>query len=475
MRRTLVAGIGIAVCMTAVGGWSGTASADEPAPAPLRYVALGDSYSAGAGLLPLDPNASPNCLQSTLNYPHLLAARIDASLTDATCSGADTTDYFTAQFPDVPPQLDRLAADTELVTMTIGGNDSSVFSGAIQTCITAAVPTLGQGSPCKDQNGDSFEDTVRGTTYPALVKALTAVQQRSPDARVIILGYPSILPATVGCYPSVPVATGDVPYLRSLQSTLNDAVRRAASVTGATYVDLDGPSEGRDACKPIGTRWVEPVVGGTNPVILHPNAQGEQALADLAFAAFSALPSSSTLTGRVTGYSGKAVKGADVRVTSVGGTVRRTVTRANGRFTLAGLPQGSYVVRVVDPKKAWASRYLGGGTSRSTARVVTVKRGKDVSGLDVRLKAAVRAAVSRRGGDGSVKVSVSIRRAVTKTRPGGTIAVSYGARAKTVKVRQGRATLKLSRIPAGTRTVTVAYSGTDSTAGFTRTYRVRVR
>ncbi|WP_235501797.1 GDSL-type esterase/lipase family protein [Aeromicrobium sp. Root472D3] len=451
------------------------ASADEPAQAPLRYVALGDSYSAGAGLLPLDPTASPSCLQSTVNYPHVLATRINASLTDATCSGADTTDYFEPQFSDVPPQLDKLTADTDLVTMTIGGNDSSVFSGAIQACITAAPADLA-GSPCKNQYGDSFEDTVRGTTYPALVKALTAVQQRSPYAQVLILGYPSILPATTGCYPFVPVATGDVPYLRSLQGTLNDAVRRAASATGATYVDLNGPSEGRDACQPIGTRWVEPVIGGTNPVILHPNAQGEQALADLAFAAFSSLPSSSTLTGRVTGYSGRAVKGADVRVTAVGGTSTRSVTtRANGRFTLPGLPKGSYVVRVVDPKKAWASRYLGGGSSRSTARVVTVKRGKDVSGLDVRLKAAVRASVARRGGDGSVKVSVSIRRAVTKTRPGGKVTVSYGSRVKAVKVRKGRATLTLSRIPAGTRTVKVTYSGTDSTAGFTRTYRVRVR
>ncbi|MCL8250150.1 GDSL-type esterase/lipase family protein [Aeromicrobium fastidiosum] len=451
------------------------ASADEPAQAPLRYVALGDSYSAGAGLLPLDPMASPSCLQSTVNYPHVLATRINASLTDATCSGADTTDYFEPQFSDVPPQLDKLTADTDLVTMTIGGNDSSVFSGAIQACITAAPADLA-GSPCKNQYGDSFEDTVRGTTYPALVKALTAVQQRSPYAQVLILGYPSILPATTGCYPFVPVATGDVPYLRSLQGTLNDAVRRAASATGATYVDLNGPSEGRDACQPIGTRWVEPVIGGTNPVILHPNAQGEQALADLAFAAFSSLPSSSTLTGRVTGYSGRAVKGADVRVTAVGGTSTRSVTtRANGRFTLPGLPKGSYVVRVVDPKKAWASRYLGGGSSRSTARVVTVKRGKDVSGLDVRLKAAVRASVARRGGDGSVKVSVSIRRAVTKTRPGGKVTVSYGSRVKAVKVRKGRATLTLSRIPAGTRTVKVTYSGTDSTAGFTRTYRVRVR
>lgn len=473
MRRALFAGL--VACVTATSGLSGVASAAEPAQPPLRYVALGDSYSAGAGIQPVDPNASPNCMQSMLNFPHVLATRLNARLTDASCSGADTTDYFTPQFNDVQPQLNRLSPDTELVTMTIGGNDSSVFSGAIQACITAA-PTNLAGSPCKDQNGDSFENTVRGTTYPALVNALTAVQQRSPYARVMILGYPWILPATVGCLPSVPVAVGDVPYLRSLQGTLNDAVRRAAAVTGATYVDLNGPSEGRDACKPIGTRWVEPVVGGTNPVILHPNALGEQALSDLAFASFAALPSTSTLSGRVTGASGKAVKGAKVRVSVAGGTASRTVvTRANGRFTLPGLAAGPYVVRVNDPRRTWASRYLGGGTKRSSARVVAVRRGGDVSGLDVKLKRAVRASVARKGGDNSVKVSVSIKRAVTKTRPGGKLTVSSGKRSKTVRVKSGRATITLSRLPAGVRKVTVTYSGTGGTAGFTRTYRVRVK
>jgi hypothetical protein len=77
----------------------------------------------------------------------------------------------------------------------------------------------------------------------------------------------------------MPVARGDVPYLRSLQTTLNDAVKRAAAATGATYVDLNKVSEGHDACQPIGVRWVEPVLQGTNPVIVHPNALGEAAMA----------------------------------------------------------------------------------------------------------------------------------------------------------------------------------------------------
>jgi hypothetical protein len=255
------------------------ALAGQAAASPLRYVALGDSYSAAPGVLPLDLLAPPQCLRSTRNYPHVIAGATGAQLTDATCGAAETGDFFEPQYPGVPPQLDAIEGDTELVTMTIGGNDSGVFIDAILSCGSAGLLTLGQGSPCKDRYGSSFEDTIRTTTYPSLVKALTAVQGKAPQAEVAILGYPWIMPASGGCFTKMPVAAGDVPYVRGIQATLNDAVRRAAAATGTTYVDLNAVSEGHDACKPIGVRWVEPVLQGTNPVIVHPNALGEREMA----------------------------------------------------------------------------------------------------------------------------------------------------------------------------------------------------
>ena len=45
----------------------------------------------------------------------------------------------------------------------------------------------------------------------------------------------------------VGVADGDVPYLYSLQLTLNDAVERAAKKTGTVYVDVPAASAGHDA------------------------------------------------------------------------------------------------------------------------------------------------------------------------------------------------------------------------------------
>ena len=251
----------------------------QAATAPLRYVALGDSYSAASGVLPPDPSAPPECARSLRNYPHVIAAATGAQLDDVTCGAAETSHFFESQYPGVAPQLDALSSGTQLVTMTIGGNDSNVFIETILDCGTAGLSTLGQGSPCKDRYGSSFEETIKNKTYPSLVRALEAVHAKAPRARVAILGYPWIMPASGGCFDKMPVAEGDVPYVRGIQATLNDAVRRAAAATGSTYVNMNAVSEGHDACKPIGVRWIEPVLQGTNPVIVHPNALGESELA----------------------------------------------------------------------------------------------------------------------------------------------------------------------------------------------------
>ena len=67
--------------------------------------------------------------------------------------------------------------------MTIGGNDGGVFIDSILACGVAGLSTLGQGSPCKDQYGSSFEDTIPSTTYPSLVNALRAVRAKAPGPR----------------------------------------------------------------------------------------------------------------------------------------------------------------------------------------------------------------------------------------------------------------------------------------------------
>ncbi|MBW1596691.1 SGNH/GDSL hydrolase family protein [Streptomyces sp. JJ38] len=255
-------------------------NAASATPPPVDYVNLGDSFSAGSGILPLAEGSNPLCTQAAANYAHTLAEEHGYALTDVSCGGAQTSHFTSSQFPGVAPQADALSEETDLVTMTIGGNDNNTFISAVLACGSAGLLTFGHGSPCQNIYGDSFEEAVRTSTYANVVGALKTVKEKAPNARVAISGYPWLLPPTGGCFPFMPIARGDVPYLRDLQTTLNDAVERAAEATGAVYVDQSAASEGHDACQPLGTRWIEPAFGSLNYVPVHPNALGERGMAE---------------------------------------------------------------------------------------------------------------------------------------------------------------------------------------------------
>src|SRR6476619_870207 len=100
-RAFLLAATATALTTSAVA----TAGPTQAATSPLRYVALGDSYSAASGVLPPDPT-SPLCARSTANYPHLMAAAIHATFFDNASAAAETKDFATSQYPGVAPQLD---------------------------------------------------------------------------------------------------------------------------------------------------------------------------------------------------------------------------------------------------------------------------------------------------------------------------------------------------------------------------------
>src|SRR4051794_19136533 len=140
-----------------------------------QWVGLGDSYAAG----PLIPNQSLNplgCLRSDKNYAHLAAASLGTSLSDVSCSGATTEDMTAAQ--DVtpgpnPPQLNALSASTQIVSLSIGGNDIG-FTSIIESC--AAVTPFGH--PCRDQydNGSGDQLAARiAATAPKVAAVLQGI------------------------------------------------------------------------------------------------------------------------------------------------------------------------------------------------------------------------------------------------------------------------------------------------------------
>jgi lysophospholipase L1-like esterase len=251
------------------------ANADSAGPS---YVALGDSYTAGPGVQPVDPSATFACLRSLANYPHRSARALGLSLTDRSCSGATTADMTAAQLNDQPPQFASLSRSTDVVTIGIGGNDNQLFISAIAACsVSDVLDVLDAGAPCRSLFGSFFADEVDrdGAT---IAQALDAIHTLASGAQVFVVGYPDILPQRGRCYPQLPLTTGDIMYLNQLELHLDAMLEAEAAAHSAIYVDTFTPSIGHDACQSEATRWVEPLVPGTTEAVPnHPNARGEAA------------------------------------------------------------------------------------------------------------------------------------------------------------------------------------------------------
>src|SRR3984957_8362863 len=88
-----------------------------------RYVALGSSFAAGPGIGQRVPGRPREAGRAAANYAHLIARRFGLTLDDVTYSGATTHDILTARRDGWPAQVDAVTADTQLATITCGGND----------------------------------------------------------------------------------------------------------------------------------------------------------------------------------------------------------------------------------------------------------------------------------------------------------------------------------------------------------------
>src|SRR5271166_3340131 len=108
-------------------------AAPASAQTAVRYVALGDSYSAGVGAGSYI-GSSGSCDRSTKAYPQLWAgAHAPASYAFIACSGATTASVISGQ-------LSALSSATTLVSITVGGNDVG-FPSVMETCLLSSTST----------------------------------------------------------------------------------------------------------------------------------------------------------------------------------------------------------------------------------------------------------------------------------------------------------------------------------------------
>lgn len=256
----------------------------RPLPRIDRYVALGDSFTA-APFVPEYEQRSGGCVRSTANYPKLIARQLKTRAVDRSCGGADTRDLTvgsSGHSGKLAPQFAALDRRTDLVTLSMGGNDQQVFGTLINRCPTYrdADPT---GSPCREAMRGTDGDRLLGAlrqTQRSLVAALRQVRQLAPRARVLVVGYPKLAPDEGTCPDLLPLADGDYEYADELNRALNDTLRGAAGTTGVEFIDVYAASEGHDVCSD--EPWVNGAVTITDQALqYHPFAVEQRAVAQL--------------------------------------------------------------------------------------------------------------------------------------------------------------------------------------------------
>ncbi|MGW5216212.1 SGNH/GDSL hydrolase family protein [Streptomyces sp. NPDC004051] len=285
MRTALRLALAIALSAGAVGA-AASAQAAPAAAEPPRYVALGDSYAAAPLVPPVDP-ADLRCLRSLADYPHITAEALGAELTDVSCSGATSKHLSTAQHPGTAPQYDALTPDTDLVSVTIGGNDTGLFDEVLG-CIN--ILPRPHGTSCAEENTAGGTDKVRARIdawAPAFAAVLDEIARRAPRAEVFVVGYGTYFRPD-GCHPAQPFWKQDANHLQSAINHLNTALERAAEEHGATFVDTRTLSIGHDICAAPADRHIEGLIPTHAAAPLHPNAAGARAVGEALAAAVRA-------------------------------------------------------------------------------------------------------------------------------------------------------------------------------------------
>lgn len=255
-------------------------------PRPVRYVALGDSYSSGEGVRPYERGTATlhdHCHRSTRAYPLLVSLpHITFERSFYACFGATTTKNLLSEpLSGEQPQIDRPALRrAQLVTVTIGGNDAG-FSAVLKQCSRPSSRVLGRcyRQPKAGRLLGKIR-ALRGT----LVSTYDAIRARTgPHAKIVVLDYPNLFPAH-GCRKLNAVYDMKTQrFLRFAGGVLDRTIRAAASEAHVRFVDVRDEFKDHELCSPHG-EWIDFLVAPhRSPRAIfgsfHPNAAGQRAYA----------------------------------------------------------------------------------------------------------------------------------------------------------------------------------------------------
>jgi lysophospholipase L1-like esterase len=319
----------------AVKQWYKLTAANYTGPAPLDYLALGDSISSGEGDTAINPvtkqkyyrtytdveeDKSTNqprekCHLSTRSYPYLLATWMNlgqSNWNSIACSGASVSDIsdtgtYDGQAQGGPfpwsdggkPRLEGYSNESSLqlsalssfipgrdrqiefvkkykpkvITITIGANDFD-FASKLQSCL------LNLGTCDWATSKKSSLATMIQDQYDKLVQRYKQIYDASGgESKIYVIGYPRLISDAEPAKCDLNVGSLDSAE-RSLivQATnyLNSVIEHAANAVGVQYLDVSDSLIGGRLCDD-GQKYVNGIsFTGTNEIqeSFHPNDYG---------------------------------------------------------------------------------------------------------------------------------------------------------------------------------------------------------
>ncbi|MGW4528752.1 SGNH/GDSL hydrolase family protein [Amycolatopsis sp. NPDC004378] len=219
-RGTAVVAAAIAAALTTV----------SPAnAAQVDYVALGDSYASGTGTGSYD--LSSTCQRSSSAATALWAAGNTSSFTFAACGGATTSSV-------ERDQLGGLSPNTDVVTITVGGNDAG-FISVVLSC------RLGTDDLCFGavDKAVSYAETELSAKLEGTYKKIKA---KAPNAKLVVVGYPRLYETTNCGFGAVSVERRE--HINRGADVIARVTAAAAAAQGARYVDVRDRFAGHAVC-----------------------------------------------------------------------------------------------------------------------------------------------------------------------------------------------------------------------------------
>ncbi|MEU0525640.1 SGNH/GDSL hydrolase family protein [Streptomyces niveus] len=254
MKLSRFAALSSSLLLGAVLTLTGASQAQANEAAALDYVALGDSYSSGLGAGSYGNSGA--CKRSSVAYPQLWAnANSPSSFAFTACSGARTGDV-------TGSQLGPLNSGTDLVSITVGGNDAG-FADVMTTCVLSSEASC----VARVNQARAYVDT----TLPAQLDSVyNAISAKAPSAQVVVIGYPRFYQLNGTCV--VGMTETERAAINGAANHINALLAKRAADHGYRYADVTGPFTGHEICSPAS--WLHSVswpIGES----YHPTAQGQ--------------------------------------------------------------------------------------------------------------------------------------------------------------------------------------------------------